>query len=73
MELKADCRRAPLFLFLSWVLKIIVFSRREWQHFEQESHTRQKLLVVDRRHHEFNWMDLSASHLSDVPLSMIYH
>jgi hypothetical protein len=30
MELKADGRRAPLFLFLSRVLKIIVFSRREW-------------------------------------------
>jgi hypothetical protein len=29
MELEADGRRAPLFLFLSRVLKIVVFSRRE--------------------------------------------
>jgi hypothetical protein len=38
MELEADDRHAPLFFFLRWVLKIIVFSRREWQRSEQESH-----------------------------------
>jgi hypothetical protein len=31
MELKADHCHAPFFLFLSRVLKIVVFSRREWQ------------------------------------------
>jgi hypothetical protein len=30
MELKADGRRAPLFLLLSRALKIVVFSRRQW-------------------------------------------
>jgi hypothetical protein len=34
MELKGDGHRAPLFQFLSRVLKIVVFSRREWQHSE---------------------------------------
>jgi hypothetical protein len=34
MELEADGRRTPLFLLLSWSLKIIVFSRRELQRFE---------------------------------------
>jgi hypothetical protein len=31
MELEANDRRAPLFLFLSRVLKIVIFSHREWQ------------------------------------------
>jgi hypothetical protein len=34
MELEANGQRVPLFMFLSRVLKIIVFSRREWQRFE---------------------------------------
>jgi hypothetical protein len=29
MELKVDGRCSPLFFFLSWALKIIVFYRRE--------------------------------------------
>jgi hypothetical protein len=45
IELEADRRRASLFLFLSRVFKIVVFSHREWQHSEQESHTCQKLLI----------------------------
>jgi hypothetical protein len=36
MELEADGRCAPLFLFLSRVLKIIVFYRRECQRSRQE-------------------------------------
>jgi hypothetical protein len=36
MELKVDDRRAPLFLLLSQVLKIILFFRREWQRFEHD-------------------------------------
>jgi hypothetical protein len=40
MEFKADRRRATLFLFLSRVLKIVVFFRCEWQRFEHESHAR---------------------------------
>jgi hypothetical protein len=59
-ELEADCRHAPLFLFLSQVLKIVVFSHREWQHSKQELHVRQELLVVDPRSHEFTRMNLSA-------------
>jgi hypothetical protein len=31
MKLKTDGRHALLFLLLSWALKIVVFSRREWQ------------------------------------------
>jgi hypothetical protein len=42
MELEADCHRAPLFL-----LKIIVFPRREWQRSEHESYVCQEFLVVD--------------------------
>jgi hypothetical protein len=29
MELEVDGRRAPLFLLLSWALKIVVFFHRE--------------------------------------------
>jgi hypothetical protein len=47
MELELDGRRAPLYLLLSRVLKIIIFFCREWQHSEQESQVLQKLLVVD--------------------------
>jgi hypothetical protein len=47
MELKADGRRALLFLLLSRTLKIVVFSCREWQRSEHKSHVRQKLFVVD--------------------------
>jgi hypothetical protein len=47
MDLEADCRRASLFSFLSRVPKIVVFSRREWQLSEHESHTRQELLIID--------------------------
>jgi hypothetical protein len=60
MELKVDGRRAPLFLLLNQVLKIVVFFRREWQHFELESHIRQELLIVDSRRSEFNRMNLNA-------------
>jgi hypothetical protein len=34
MELEVDGRRAPLFLLLSRVLKIVIFFRREWQRSE---------------------------------------
>jgi hypothetical protein len=71
MELKADCRRAPLFLFLRRVLKIIVFSPREWQRSEQESRARHELLIVDPRSHESTGMDLSASPFSGTPLSTV--
>jgi hypothetical protein len=54
------------------MLKIIVFSHRKWQHFEQESHIRQELLVLDPRSHEFNRMNLSVSLLPGAPLST-YH
>jgi hypothetical protein len=40
MELEADRRRAPLFLFLSQVLKIVVFSHCEWQRFEHDLRAR---------------------------------
>jgi hypothetical protein len=72
MELKGDGHRAPLFQFLSRVLKIVVFSRREWQHSEQESHVRPELLIVDPRRHEFTRTNLSAFPLLGVPLSMVY-
>jgi hypothetical protein len=73
MELKVDGRRAPLFLLLSRALKIVVFFRREWQHSEQESHVRQKLIVVDPRRHEFTRTNLSASPLPDGHLSTSHH
>jgi hypothetical protein len=73
MELEADVRRVSLFLFLSQVLKIVIFSCREWQHSEQESHVRQELLIVDPRRHEFTRMNLSASPLPGAPLSMVCH
>jgi hypothetical protein len=73
MELEADRHRAQLFLFLSQSLKLIVFSHREWQCSEQESHTRQELIVVDPRSHESTGTDLNASPLSDMPLSMSCH
>jgi hypothetical protein len=60
MEFEADRHRVLLFLFLSRMLNIVVFSCPEWQHFEQESHTRQKLLVVDPRSHESSGTDLST-------------
>jgi hypothetical protein len=47
IELEADRHRAPLFLFLSRVFKIIVFSHREWQYSKQELHARYELLIVD--------------------------
>jgi hypothetical protein len=62
-----------LFLFLSWVLKIIVFSYREWQCSKQESYAHWELLIVDPRRHEFTWMNLSASPLPGEPLSMVCH
>jgi hypothetical protein len=73
MDLEADCRRASLFLFLSRVPKIVVFSRREWQLSEHESHARQELLVIDPRRHEFTGTNLSAFPLSGMPLSTVYH
>jgi hypothetical protein len=36
MELEVDHRHAPLFLFLSRVLKIVIFAHREWQRSEHE-------------------------------------
>jgi hypothetical protein len=71
MELEVDRRRAPLFLFLSRVLKIVVFSRREWQCSEQESHARQELLIVDPWRHEFIRTNLSTSSLSGASLSTV--
>jgi hypothetical protein len=73
MELESDRCRAPLFLFLSRVLKIIVFSRCEWQHFEHELLARRELLIIDLWSHEFTRMNLSASPLPGVTLSMVYH
>jgi hypothetical protein len=61
MELKVDHHRAPLFLFLSRFLKIVVFSRRECQRSKHESHARQEFLFVDPRSHESTWMDLDAT------------
>jgi hypothetical protein len=56
MELEADRRRMPLFLFLSQVLKIVFLSHRE-------------LFVIDPRSHKFTRTNLSDSsfltHLSD--------
>jgi hypothetical protein len=69
MELKAG-RRAPLFLFLSRVLKIDAFSRHEWQHSEHELCARRELLIVDLWSHEFTRMNLSAPPISAAPLSM---
>jgi hypothetical protein len=71
MELKADGHRAPLFLFLSRALKIVVFYRRGWQRSGQELDARRELLVVDPRSHEFTRMNLSASPLLGAPLSTV--
>jgi hypothetical protein len=60
-------------LFFSQVLKIVVFSHREWQCSKHELCARQELLVVDSWNNEFNRMNLSASTLSGAPLSMVYH
>jgi hypothetical protein len=60
-----------LFLFLSRVIKIVVFSHREWQRSEQESHARQELLVVDPRSHESTGTDLSAFPLPGAHLSTV--
>jgi hypothetical protein len=60
MELEAGGHHVPLFLFLSRMLKIVVFTRREWQRFEQKLHVRQELLVIDLRHREFTRTNLSA-------------
>jgi hypothetical protein len=60
MELKVNRRRSSLFLFLSRVLKIVVFSHREWQRFELESHAHQELLIVDPWSHESTGMDQST-------------
>jgi hypothetical protein len=70
MELEVDGHRAPLFLLLSRALEIVVFFRREWQHFEQESHVHQELLIVDPQHPKFIKMNLSASSFLGAPLSM---
>jgi hypothetical protein len=74
-----DRRRAPLFLLLSWVLKIVIVlccsysdHRRvhcEWWRSEQKLHARREHLVVDPRCHEFTRMNLSASPLPGAPLS----
>jgi hypothetical protein len=56
-----DHRRAPLFLLLSRVLKIIVVHRCEWQLSEQKLHARRELLVIVLWCHEFTRMNLSAS------------
>jgi hypothetical protein len=61
MELKADHHCAPLFLFLSHVLKIIVFSHREWKRSKHELRVHRELLVVDPWCHEFTKMNLGAS------------
>jgi hypothetical protein len=71
MELKIDRRRAPLFLFLSRVIKIIIFNRHEWQHSGQELDARQKFLIVYPRRHEFTRMNLNASLLPGAPLSTV--
>jgi hypothetical protein len=60
MELKVNRRRSSLFLFLSRVLKIVVFSHREWQRSELESHAHQELLIVDPWSHEPTGMDQST-------------
>jgi hypothetical protein len=73
MELEVNGRRAPLFLLLSRGLKIVVFFRREWQRSKQESHVREELLVVDPRRPESTRMNLSASPLPGVPLSISRH
>jgi hypothetical protein len=73
MELEVDGLRAPFFLLLSQALKIIVFFRHEWQHFEQESHVRQELFVVDPRRPKFTRTNLNASRLPSVPLLMSRH
>jgi hypothetical protein len=69
MELETDGRRAPLFLLLSRALKIVVFSRREWQRSEHDSHVRQELLMVDPWRPEFTRTNLSTSPLLGTPLS----
>jgi hypothetical protein len=61
MELETDDYRASLFLLLSWVLKVIIFSHRECQRSEQESHVREEPLVIDSRRSEFIRTNLSAS------------
>jgi hypothetical protein len=73
MELEANCHHAPLFLFLSQVLKIVVFSRCEWQRSEQESHARQELLIIDPQCHELTRMNLIAFPLPGASLSTVCH
>jgi hypothetical protein len=73
MELEADHRRAPLFLFLNQVLKIVVFSRREWKRSEHELRAHRELFVVDPWSHEFTRMNLNAFPLPGTPLSMVCH
>jgi hypothetical protein len=51
-------------------IQIIVVCRCEWWCFEQELHARRELLVVDLRCHEFTRMNLSASPLPGMHLSM---
>jgi hypothetical protein len=70
MELKVDGHRAPFFLVLSRVLKIVAFYQREWQLSAQDLDSCQELLIIDPRHHEFTRMNLNASPLPDAPLSM---
>jgi hypothetical protein len=55
------------------MLKIVVFSRRDWQCSEQKMHAHQELLVVDPWSHEFNRTNLSAFLLPGAPLSMVCH
>jgi hypothetical protein len=73
IELEADRRRVPLFLFLSQVLKMVVFSHHEWERSEHELRARQEFLVVDPWSHEFTRMNLGTSPLPGVPLLMSHH
>jgi hypothetical protein len=73
MELEADHRRAPLFLFLSRVLKFVVFFRCEWQHSEHELCARRYLFIIDLWSYEFTRMNLSSSPLPDVHMSTVCH
>jgi hypothetical protein len=66
-ELEVDRRCKLLLLFLSWVLKIVVFSCCEHRYSEQELRVHRELLVVDPWSHEFTRMNLSVPPLPDAP------
>jgi hypothetical protein len=68
MELEVDGHCALLVLFLSRVLKIIVFYHREWQRSRQELDACQKLLIVDPCHLDYTRMNLSAFPIPGAPL-----